>query len=390
MHIKHDSVIYNDILFISKEGSMFNRSKKVQKQFDWPLLLVTLALCIIGIIILNSASSRPKEIITQIIASALGFIIVIILQFVDMDALKRMGIPLYILSLLLLLATLFFGGGQEEWGANSWLTLGPISFQPSEFCKIFLILALAGLLEKKQATLNKPLVLLFIGIFCLIPLYMINKQPDFGTAAVILFVFGLMVFYSGLHWGYIICAIALALIAIPYIYTRLSPGQQDRILNFLDPSRDPMASNYQILQGIIAIGSGQFSGQGYKQGLQTQNGFIPEQETDYIFAVYSEEWGFIGGLVLIILYFIYLIRLMIIAKNAKDLYGSLVCVGVCAMVFIHIFENIGMTIGLMPVTGIPLPYMSYGGTFQLINLVGLGLALSVGTQRKPLDFRASP
>lgn len=373
---------------------MFNRSKKVLKQFDWPLFLITIALCIFGVVILNSATANignsVRQIFSQIAATFLGLFVICVFLFVDMDALKRLAIPIYIICILLLLATLLLGGGKSEWGANSWISIGPLSFQPSEFVKIGMVISLAAILEKFQHRMNKPIVLLGIGVICLLPVYLINRQPDLGTAAVFVFFMIAMLFYAGLHWGYIVAGAILVVVAAPLVYNMLSPGQQDRILNFLDPTRDPMSSSYQILQGIIAIGSGKFSGQGYLKGMQTQNGFIPEQETDYIFAVLSEEFGFIGGTLLIILYFLYLLRMILLAKRAKDLFGALICIGIGAMFFIHVFENIGMTIGLMPVTGIPLPYMSYGGTFQLINLIGTGLVLSAGMQRKPLDFNASP
>jgi rod shape determining protein RodA len=205
---------------------------------------------------------------------------------------------------------------------------------------------------------------------------------------VLVFLCALMIFYAGIHWAYIVAALALAAVSAPLLYNRLSDIQKLRIINFLHPENDPMGSNYQILQGMIAIGSGKLTGQGYLQGTQTRFGFIPEQDSDYIFSALVEQFGFIGGLILILLYFFLLFRIMVIASQAKDEFERGLCVGVAAMIFIHVFENIGMTIGLMPVTGIPLPFVSNGGTFQLVNMTLIGIVLSVGTQRRPLDFNA--
>lgn len=371
---------------------MFNRSKKVAKQFDWTLFLLTIILCLFGLIILRSAvasyPSGSKQLISQAVATVLGFIVITVTLFIDTDALKKLSLPIYLVCVILLVATIAFGYGVENWGARSWLTIGPASFQPSEFVKIGIILSFSALLEKTRSRINKPATLLIIGLVAALPLGLILKQPDLGTTVVFIFFIFMMLFYAGLSWWYILTVVAVALVAAPIIYSNLDNFQQNRILNFLDPSRDPLGSSYQGLQGSIAIGSGMVFGRGYMQGTQTQLGFIPEQDTDYIFSVLAEEFGFVGGLALIVLYALLLYRILSIAYRAKDTYGSSICIGVAAMLFFHIFENIGMTIGLMPVTGIPLPFISYGGTFQLVNLIGIGLVLSVSMQRMPLDFNA--
>lgn len=372
---------------------MFNRSKKVAKQFDWLLFIMTIILCLFGFFVLRSATANSfggaRELRSQMIATLLGFGLIAIIQLIDTDALKKLSLPLYIVIVLLLIATKFFGSGYEEWGASSWLSIGPVTFQPAEFGKIGLIIAFAAILEKYRNTLNKLTIFGLVVLSAAIPVGLILLQPDVGTAIVFVFFLALMIFYAGLSWTYIVGAIVLVLVAAPIMYSQLSPTRQLRILNFLDPSRDPLGSNYQWLQGIIAIGSGMLSGRGYMEGPQTQLGFIPEQDTDYIFPVIAEELGFIGGVGLIIGYIILLFCILRVAYNAKDTYGGCICVGIAAMLFFHIFENIGMTLGLMPVTGIPLPFISYGGTFQLINLICIGIVLSIGTQRKPLDFNAS-
>lgn len=369
---------------------MFNFSKKNWKQIDWMTLLTIIALCAYGLTVLRSATARLSSsesmLKSQMIATGIGFVAILILQGVDTDFLKKLAWPIYILSIGLLVATVLFGYGKEQWGANSWLKIGPMQFQPSEFVKLGLILSAAAFMDHYKATINQPLTLLKIVILMGLPIGLVLLQPDFGTAMVFIVFLAVMIFSVGIHWGYIIGVIVAVVAALPIGYQFLSETQKNRILDFLDPTRNPLGSGYQGQQGMIAIGSGQLYGRGYLQGTQSQFGFIPEQQTDYIFAVLVEELGFVGGAFLIALYAFLLLRLLIIASRAKDTYGSAVSIGIGAMLFAHIFENIGMTIGLMPVTGIPLPFMSIGGTFQLINLIAIGIVLSISTQKKPLDF----
>lgn len=373
---------------------MFNRSKKEFAHFDWLLLLAVLALSLFGFVVVFSATAARggqwSALKSQFAATIIGLIFIIVLQFVDSDFLKKFAVPAYAAAILLLVATMLFGIGEDAWGARSWLSLGPITFQPSEFAKIAIMLAMAMLLERYQHRINKITTILILAVTMGIPVLLILRQPDFGTAAVFLFFLALMVFYAQIHWGYILATIVVVIIATPLFYQHLSPMQQDRILNFLNPMRDIMNSGYQTYQGLIAIGSGRLFGKGFLQGTQTQFGFIPERDTDFIFAVLAEEFGFIGGLILLSLYTLVLIRILRIAKKAKDMFSRSLCIGVAAMLFIHIFENIGMTIGLMPLTGIPLPFLSNGGTFQLINMLSIGLVLCISSQRIPLDFAADP
>ncbi len=195
-----------------------------------------------------------------------------------------------------------------------------------------------------------------------------------------------MLFAAGLDWKYIGYAAILGVVSLPIIWMKLDPYQKKRIFGFLEPEKDLTGMNYQAYQSRIAVGSGKIFGRGLFQGTQTQYNFLPEKQTDFIFAVLAEELGLIGGLVLILLYFVLLYRLFRIAKNSKDMFGSLMVVGFTAMFLIHIFENIGMTIGLMPITGIPLPFMSYGGTFHLVNFICIGIALSVSVHKEGLNF----
>lgn len=366
---------------------MFNLRKKNFLKLDIKLLLTVVVLCVFGLVVLYSASLSLdyNPIRSQIFATVLGFILIAVILMVDYDFIKDLYRPLYIVSIVLMLLVTFFGTGAEEWGADNWLRLGPISFQPSEFVKIGLIISLARYIEINIKNLNKPLTLIKILAFALFPIVLIAKE-DFGTAAVTLFIVGVMLFAAGISYRYIIGIVGAGLIATPLAYPFLDDYQKNRILDFLDPSRDITGSGFQSMQGRIAIGSGQLTGRGLFKGVQTQNNFIPEKQTDYIFPVLAEENGFIGALILIGLYGFMLHRFIIIARNSKDLYGSLLTMGVAGMFLAHIFENIGMTVGIMPVTGIPLPFMSHGGTFQLINLIGIGLVLAVSIERQKLDF----
>lgn len=365
---------------------MFNIKKKNFKNFDYLLLIVVIALCSFGIFVLRSAQLNLEGNYTrnQIIASALGFIVIIILLFLDIDFLKKLQWPFYFISIALLLVTRLIGTGDDV-GARAWINIGGFGFQPSEFVKIIMTMSVASFIDKRKEKINNPLTLLQILIYGGIPIILVLKQPDFGTAMVMAFMFVIMLFASGLHIGYFIGALVAVVASLPFFFSRLDKYQRDRIFNFLNPDNLD-ASNDQIRHGRIAIGSGGLKGRGYMKGPLSQNGFIPEIQTDYIFSILVEELGFVAGAFLIILYGILLWRMIRIASNAKDTFSSAMIYGYAAMIFIHIFENIGMTIGLMPVTGIPLPLMSYGGTFQLVVLIAIGLSLSVKIQRKPLDF----
>lgn len=368
---------------------MFNIKKKNIAKLDIILVAVVILLCVYGLIVLNSATlSLSKDFMRpQIIATILGLLLMIVVMLVDVDYVKRLYLPIYIISIALLVLVLFIGVGDDSWGARSWVRLGPLSFQPSEFAKLGIIISLAQFINLHKKDINKPLVLLKILVFAFLPVGLILKQPDAGTSMVFIFFICVMLFIAGISYKYIFGAVGVGIISLPIIYMNLDPFQKNRILNFLDPARDVSNTGYQAIQGKIAIGSGQLFGKGLFQGTQTQFGFIPARETDYIFSVLVEELGFIGGIFLIVLYFILLYRCVVIARKTQDTFSRLLCLGFAAMFLFHIFENIGMTIGVMPITGIPLPFFSYGGTFQLINLVAIGIILSISIQKEPLDFR---
>ncbi|MDR7870605.1 MAG: rod shape-determining protein RodA [Tissierellaceae bacterium] len=368
---------------------MFNLKLKSFKKFDFILLFTMIALCIYGLIILKSATlsyGTNSYLKSQTIAIFLGLFAILFLVLLDYEFLGKMYIPIYIVCNLMLVAVLIFGFGEDEWGARSWLKIGPIVFQPSEFVKIGLIISLAKFIDNNKEKLNEPFTLLKILAFAGLPVVLILRQPDAGTALVFIFFIAMMLFVAEIKWKYIGMALVAGLAALPVLWLKLDPYQRDRIFDFLEPERNPIGTGYQALQGKIAIGSGKIFGRGLFEGVFTQFNYIPEKQTDFIFAVLVEELGFIGGMGLIGLYFLLITRMVRIAKNCNDLFGSLMVVGITAIFVFHIWENIGMTIGLMPVTGIPLPFISHGGTFMLINMIGIGICLSVGLHREALTY----
>lgn len=365
---------------------MFNLKKKDLKELDFMLLFATIALSIIGLVVLYSAyGGNIKPILTQLFATILGFIIILVLCTIDLDFIKRSYLGVYGLMIALLLLTLVFGRGLDEWGAKSWVYIGSFSFQPSEIAKVGIIFSLAAFLDKHKFDINDKLTLLKVIAMAGLPIGLILLQPDFGTAMVYVFFVSAMIFIGGISWKWIGIFAGIAAIVGFFVLTNLSGYRLDRIENFLDPSRDTSGSNWQQQQGLIAIGSGMLTGRGYLKGSQSQYGYIPEKETDFIFSVLAEELGFLGAIIVIALFAIVIMRLVIIAKSSKNTFITIMLTGIAGLLFIHIFENIAMTIGLMPVTGIPLPFFSYGGTFQLISLINIGLALSASMQKKQYD-----
>ncbi|WP_311537808.1 rod shape-determining protein RodA [uncultured Anaerococcus sp.] len=365
---------------------MFNLKKKNFKDFDIILFLVTICLSVYGLIVLYSAyGGNLASIKTQIFATILGFLIIGVLCTIDLDVIKKPYMIMYAGMIIMLILTLFLGRGLDEWGARSWIYIGSFSFQPAEIAKIILIFCLAAFLDKYKYTINNIKTLILTILFAGFPIFLILLQPDFGTSMVYLFFIAAMIFIVGISWKWIGILLAIGLVVGVVLLTNLSGFRADRIENFLNPNRDTSGSNWQQQQGMIAIGSGMVGGRGYLNGSQSQYGYIPEKETDFIFSVLAEELGFVGAIIMLVLFAILILRLVLIAKTSNNTFISLLVTGIAGLIFIHVFENIGMTIGLMPVTGIPLPFFSNGGTFQLIILSCIGLALSSSMQKNQYD-----
>lgn len=380
---------------------MFKKDNKL-KRFDFILLFTTIALCIFGFIIINSATmsktfgSEPY-LKTQIVAFALGLIALFVLVFIDYDIYGSFYIPIYLMTVALLIYVLINPVSASEWGdVRSWIAIGPIVFQPSELAKFGVIISVSKYIDINKESLNDPAILIKVLVFAFIPIALILMQPDLGTALVFIFFIIVMVFIAGIDRKYIITVLLIGLIlliiglfALYNIMQDYVPGEKykiDRIVTFFYPELDPEDTGYQVIQSKTAIGSGMLYGRGLFAGVQNQLGYLPTKETDFIFAVIGEELGLVGGLLLLSLYAILLYRLIRIARHASNMFGSLIVSGISAMLFFHILENIGMTMGLLPVTGIPLPFISSGGTFMLVNMISIGLALSIGMKRGKIDL----
>lgn len=377
---------------LEKDLVMFNLRKKSFKKFDFALLMIVILLCAFGLVILKSATLSfevegfpNRYMSSQIAATLAGLAAVVIIIFMDYQFIGKLYIPIYIICVGLLAAVLLFGI-EGDLGGKSWLSIGSFRFQPSEFVKIGLIISLAKFIDINKETLNEPFTLIKVLGFAFFPVVLILLQPDAGTAMVFIFFIAAMFFIAGIKWKYIGYAVLLGLMSLPILWFRLDEYQKDRILDFTNPERDAIGTGYQAIQGRVAIGSGKVFGRGLFEGTYTQYNYIPTKHTDFIFAVLVEELGFIGGVSLILLYFMLIQRIMKVTKKTENLFGSLMCVGIAAMFLFHIWENIGMTIGLMPITGIPLPFLSHGGTFQLANFICIGIVLCVGLHKEGLSF----
>lgn len=361
------------------------------KKIDYKLILVVLMLCCFGLVIISSATATMGSegfIKTQVISMVLGMISIVIILFFDYHTFARFHIPIYLLCNGLLFAVIAFGAGAESWGASRWIRIGGFQFQPVDFVKIGMIICIARMIVENKDQINQPLTLLKILAYAGVPMALIYKQPDLGTTlAFAFFIFG-MLFVAGLNYKYIIGTAIFGIIALPVAWMTgiLYDHQKQRILTFLNPSLDPKGDGYQILQSKMAVGSGMLFGKGLYQGTQTQFGFLPEKQTDFIFSVVAEETGFIGVMILLALFFFLLFRCIRIAREAKDDYGMILVTGFTFLLAFHIFANIAMTIGLMPVTGKPLPFISYGGTFMLSNMIAIGFILNVNMRRDKINF----
>ena len=380
---------------------MFKKDNKL-KRFDFILFFTTIILCAYGFIIINSATmsksygSEPY-LKTQAVAFALGLVVMFVLVLIDYDIYGSFYIPIYGVSIVFLLYVLINPVSALEWGnVRSWIAIGPIVFQPSEIAKFSVIISVAKFIDINKDNINDPAVLIKVLTFAFFPVALILMQPDLGTALVFIFFIAVMIFISGIDKKYIITVLIIGLVlliigiaAFFYImkdYTLNEDYRFDRIVTFVYPELDPEDTGYQVIQSKTAIVSGMLYGRGLFKGVQNQLGYLPTKETDFIFAVIGEELGLVGGLFLLCLYAILLYRLIRIARHAANMFGSLIVTGITAMLLFHIFENIGMTMGLIPVTGIPLPFISYGGTFMLVNMISIGLALSVGMKRGKIDL----
>ena len=358
------------------------RSLGQMLHLDWPLLIGLLILVGIGLVILYSASNQDLGAITrQGIRIGIAFLVMWILAQIPPTTYQVWAPWFFSFSLLLLLAVLALGVIGK--GAQRWLNLWIFQFQPSELMKLAVPMMLAWYLH------NKPLPpsfknLLVLGAIILVPAILIAKQPDLGTALLIIGGgFGVIVL-AGISSLFLVSIGALAVVAAPVLWHFMHQYQRDRVLTFLNPESDPLGSGYHIIQSKIAIGSGGIFGKGWLNGTQSHLQFLPEHATDFIFAVTGEEFGFIGGLILLIMYGFIVGRGLYISLHAQDTFSRLLAGGLSLMLFISAFVNMGMVTGILPVVGVPLPFVSYGGTSFVTLIASFGILMSIQTHRKLL------
>lgn len=356
-------------------------------EFDWFLFILTIALTIFGIVIIYSATrtiGSNSNVIIQSCAAVLGCSMMLFMCFFDYEQLKNLIKPIYIFTVAILILVLLIGIGDTEWGAKSWIRFGPIGIQPAEIAKVCFVITFSYHLSKVHDDINKPLVILGLLLHIGVLLGLIMLQPDVGSSMVFIFMFICMMFVAKLSYKYILPIGALGIASLPFIYKYvLDDFQQARIKVFFNPEFDASGKGFNVIQSKIAVGSGQMWGEGYLQGTQNQMGLLPGKTTDFIFSVVSEELGFIGAMIIVIALFLLIYKCFKTAQRADNAFGRYICVGVGAMILFHVFENVGMCIGLMPVTGIPLPFISYGGSSVITYMFAIGLVMSVEYHNKP-------
>ena len=368
------------------ENKSVSKKSVILMEFDWVLFIATICLSVFGIVMIYSATRTLQSntnVIVQSGAMVIGCAAMLVTCFFDYEQLKNLVKPIYIFAVAILLLVLVFGVS-GDWGARSWIRFGAIGIQPSEIAKICFIVTFSCHLSKVHDDINKPLTILGLLLHIGVLVGLILLQPDMGSVLVFLFMFICLMFVAKLSYKYILPIGVAGVASLPFIYKYvLSEYQQKRIQVFLNPNLDPRGRGYNVIQSKIAVGSGQLWGKGYLQGTQNQMGYLPTKYTDFIFSVISEEFGFIGALLVTAVLFFIIYKCFKTVQKADNAFGRYICVGVGAMMLFHAFENIGMCIGLMPVTGIPLPFVSYGGTSLVVNMIAIGLVLSVSYHNKP-------
>jgi rod shape determining protein RodA len=347
---------------------------------DSTLLLIILSLSMLGLAALFSASyDNPARVVNQIANLAVALTAMWIVAQVPPQTMMRFALPAYAIGLALLIAVALAGDVVN--GARRWLHIGVTRFQPSEMMKLALPLMLAWYFHRNESSLRLGNFVV-AGLLLAVPTVLILRQPDLGTAALVGATGFFVIFFAGISWKVIGVLAALGAAAMPFVWGFMHNYQRKRVLTLLDPTQDPLGSGYHIIQSTIAVGSGGISGKGWLNGTQAHLEFIPERHTDFIFAVFSEEFGLIGNGVLLTLYTLLVARGLMIAANAPTIFARLLAASVALMFFTYAFVNMGMVSGILPVVGVPLPFLSYGGTALLTLFIGAGILMSVQRHRQ--------
>jgi rod shape determining protein RodA len=353
------------------------------RDIDWGMLVIVLVICALGVIQIFSATlgtSLHEAWWKQIIWVGLGILLMWLATSIDYHALMTHITPLYLLSVGLLTTVLLIG--KQAWGATRWIPLAPgFHLQVSEFVKLVIILLVARFMTELHGDIIELRELLKILGLIVVPMLLIVKEPDLGTALTYLPILGVGAFLAGLNWRYVLVTGLIVVLVLPVGIHFLQPYQKARLVSFLDPDRDPRGTGYQLIQSKIAVGAGGMWGKGVTHGTQTQLRFLPVPHTDFIFSTFAEEHGFVGIVVVLALYFMLLMQIVKNAQTAPDRAGMYICMGVAALLLFHVLVNVGMVVGRMPVTGIPLPLMSAGGSSMLSMFLMLGLVNNVRVRR---------
>ena len=361
-----------------------SRSGRFQN-FDWPLFGTIIILCTIGLLTLYSSTyvNQVHIFYKQLVFVGAGITLALVMLFVDYRIFDRFAYPLYGASLFLLVLVQFVG--KTVYGSQRWIALGPINIQPSELVKIAVVLVLAKFFSNEKAHLSegygfRDLIPVFVLVG--IPMALVFVQPDLGTTMMIAFVAFTIVLFCNLKLKALAWMTLGALIIAPLSYQFvLKEYQKDRVRTFMDPTRDPLGEGYHSIQSMIAVGSGELVGKGYKAGTQSKLEFLPKHHTDFIFSAFAEEWGFIGCFAVLAFFFLLVLLGVDVARKSRDKFGSILAMGSLAIIIWHVIVNMGMEIGVLPVVGVPLPFFSYGGSSLLTNMIAFGLLLNVSARK---------
>lgn len=355
--------------------------RKLTRGFYWELFWCAVIVALAGVCFVFSAAYGEAQNLAfrQLVWFGIGLVALFVVVAIGYRSFLNVSYVLYGIAILLLLAVDLLGA--TRLGAQRWISVGGFGIQPSELCKLAMILTLAHYLGSRVSNLYQ--FRRFVGAFLLVsfPMLLIIKQPDLGTALIFMPILFVMLFMWGARFRYLLGSMALGLISLPVFWLFLKEYQRRRLLVFLNPNIDPLGSGYTAIQSKIAVGSGGLLGKGWLMGTQNRLNFLPEHHTDFIFCVIAEEWGFIGSLILIFLYGLLVWRSLAVIERTTDPPARLLASGIVAMIFFQILVNVGMTIGLMPVVGIPLPFVSYGGSSLVVMMIAMGFLISIYKER---------
>lgn len=370
--------------------------KKVLKHYDFTLLITIVAIALFGVLMVGSSTVSGDVTLSRLFGSGFfvrqliwvagGIVGMMVLSLIDYGEWRRFMIPIYLFSLAMLILVIF--KGHQALGSQRWISIGGFfNLQPSELAKTAIIITLAAVMSKEGRKLESwhDLIIPFLHVG--IPMLVIFRQPDLGTSLVFIAITVAVMFVGGLRWLHMAVLGVLGIISsvLAFLFV-LEPYQKNRLIIFTDPWQDPRGMGWQIIQSKVAVGSGQFQGRGLFKGTQNQLDFLPEKHNDFIFSVIGEELGFVGATLFLLAYLFLIWRVMKVGMEAKDNFGRYICVGTAAMLIFQLLVNVGMTISIMPVTGLPLPLISYGGSSFLATIIALGLVLSVAAHKDTSIF----